>query len=136
MSVKHPENSASNVLAALGEHRDIVEEIIQQNLSKIQQNRLRGAMSHLFTGGGKRLRAIMPRLVGDAVGYGHEGHYTLGACIEIIHNFTLVHDDIMDNAPIRRGNLTVHNKWDDNTAILSGDVMMITCYKYLQKINW
>ena len=41
----------------------------------------------------------------------------------------------MDNAPIRRGNLTVHNKWDDNTAILSGDVMMITCYKYLQKIN-
>ena len=55
--------------------------------------------------------------------------------IELFHNFTLIHDDIMDNAPIRRGNLTVHNKWDDNTAILSGDVMMITCYKYLQKIN-
>ena len=131
LSVKHPENSASNVLAALGEHRDIVEDIIQQNLSKIQQDRLRGAMSHLFTGGGKRLRAIMPRLVGDAVGYGHEGHYTLGACIEIIHNFTLVHDDIMDQDPIRRGLDAVHVAYDDATAINAGDAMLALGFEML-----
>ena len=55
-------------------------------------------MSHLFKGGGKRLRAMLPMLVGQAVGKGHEGHYVLGACIEIIHS-TLVHDDIMDQDP-------------------------------------
>ena len=131
LSVQHPENSASNVLAALGQHKEIVEGIIQENLSKIQQERLRGAMSHLFTGGGKRLRAIMPRLVGDAVGNGHQGHYTLGACIEIIHNFTLVHDDIMDQDPIRRGLDAVHVAYDDPTAINAGDAMLALGFEML-----
>ena len=131
LPVKHPENSASNVLAALGEHREIVEKIIDENLSKIQQDRLRGAMSHLFTGGGKRLRAIMPRLVGEAVGNGHQGHYTLGACIEIIHNFTLVHDDIMDQDPIRRGLDAVHVAYDDPTAINAGDAMLALGFEML-----
>ena len=131
LSIQHPENSASNVLAALGQHRDVVEEIIHENLSKIQQERLRGAMSHLFTGGGKRLRAIMPRLVGDAVGNGHQGHYTLGACIEIIHNFTLVHDDIMDQDPIRRGLDAVHVAYDDPTAINAGDAMLALGFEML-----
>ena len=131
LSVQHPENSASNVLAALGQHKEVVEGIIQDNLSKIQQERLRGAMSHLFTGGGKRLRAIMPRLVGDAVGNGHQGHYTLGACIEIIHNFTLVHDDIMDQDPIRRGLDAVHVAYDDPTAINAGDAMLALGFEML-----
>lgn len=131
LSVAHPSNSAANVLAALGEHREIVEDVIQSNLGKIQQKRLRGAMSHLFTGGGKRLRAIMPRLVGDAVGNGHEGHYTLGACIEIIHNFTLVHDDIMDQDPIRRGLDAVHIAYDDATAINAGDAMLALGFEML-----
>ena len=131
LPLKHPENSASNVLAALGEHREIVEKIINENLSKIQQDRLRGAMSHLFTGGGKRLRAIMPRLVGEAVGNGHQGHYTLGACIEIIHNFTLVHDDIMDQDPIRRGLDAVHVAYDDPTAINAGDAMLALGFEML-----
>ena len=131
LSVHHPENSASNVLAALGQHKEVVEGIIQENLSKIQQERLRGAMSHLFTGGGKRLRAIMPRLVGDAVGNGHQGHYTLGACIEIIHNFTLVHDDIMDQDPIRRGLDAVHVAYDDPTAINAGDAMLALGFEML-----
>ena len=131
LSVQHPENSASNVLAALGQHKEVVEGIIQENLSKIQQERLRGAMSHLFTGGGKRLRAIMPRLVGDAVGNGHQGHYTLGACIEIIHNFTLVHYDIMDQDPIRRGLDAVHVAYDDPTAINAGDAMLALGFEML-----
>ena len=131
LPLKHPENSASNVLAALGEHREVVEKIINENLSKIQQDRLRGAMSHLFTGGGKRLRAIMPRLVGEAVGNGHQGHYTLGACIEIIHNFTLVHDDIMDQDPIRRGLDAVHVAYDDPTAINAGDAMLALGFEML-----
>ncbi len=55
--------------------------------------------------------------------------------IELFHNFTLIHDDIMDNAPLRRGEQTVHKKWNNNVAILSGDVMMINAYQLLEKID-
>jgi geranylgeranyl diphosphate synthase type I len=88
-------------------------------------------MTHLFTGGGKRLRAILPRLVGEAVGDANNGHYTLGACIEIIHNFTLVHDDIMDQDPIRRGLPAVHIAYDDPTAINAGDAMLAVGFEIL-----
>ena len=81
-------------------------------------------MTPLFKGGGKRLRAILPRLVGEAVGGANDGHYTLGASIEIIHNFTLIHDDIIDQDPIRRGLDAVHVQYDDATAINAGDAML------------
>jgi geranylgeranyl diphosphate synthase type II len=55
--------------------------------------------------------------------------------VEIFHNFTLLHDDIMDNAPLRRGNLTVHQKWDTNTAILSGDTMFVIAYEHVAKTD-
>ena len=84
---------------------------------------------------GKRTRPLLSLLAYKLFNSNVKNALPVAIAIELFHNFTLIHDDIMDNAPIRRGNLTVHNKWDDNTAILSGDVMMITCYKYLQKIN-
>ena len=55
--------------------------------------------------------------------------------IEFFHNFTLLHDDIMDNAPLRRGSCTVHQKWDKNIAILSGDAMMIQAYKLISQVE-
>jgi geranylgeranyl diphosphate synthase type I len=100
-------------------------------MDKIRQKRLHGAMTHLFTGGGKRFRAILPRLVGEATGSAHEGHYTLGSSIEIIHNFTLVHDDIMDQDPIRRGLNAVHVEYDDATAINAGDAMLAVGFEIL-----
>jgi len=120
-----------NLLNALSNHREIVENEIMNSLGKIEQTRLHGAMTHLFTGGGKRLRAILPRLVGEAVGNANNGHYTLGACIEIIHNFTLVHDDIMDQDPIRRGLPAVHIAYDDPTAINAGDAMLAVGFEIL-----
>jgi geranylgeranyl diphosphate synthase, type II len=59
----------------------------------------------------------------------------VGAAIELFHNFSLVHDDIMDKAPLRRGIATVHQKWNEPTAILAGDVMLVQCYEYLNTIN-
>ena len=121
----------SSLMGALKEHREVVENEILSSLSKIKQERLHGAMKHLFTGGGKRLRAIMPKLVGDAVGGSNPGHNTLGASIEIIHNFTLVHDDIMDQDPIRRGLDAVHVAYDDATAINAGDAMLAVAFEIL-----
>ena len=117
--------------SALGKHKIIVEKEIMNSMDKIRQKRLHGAMTHLFTGGGKRFRAILPRLVGEATGSAHEGHYTLGSSIEIIHNFTLVHDDIMDQDPIRRGLNAVHVEYDDATAINAGDAMLAVGFEIL-----
>lgn len=124
--------SDSNALkSALSKHKEIVEKEIMKSMNKIRQERLHGAMTHLFSGGGKRYRAILPRLVGEAIGNAHEGHYTLGSSIEIIHNFTLVHDDIMDQDPIRRGLNAVHVEYDDATAINAGDAMLAVGFEIL-----
>jgi len=122
----------SNALkSALSKHKEIVEKEIMKSMNKIRQERLHGAMTHLFSGGGKRYRAILPRLVGEAIGNAHDGHYTLGSSIEIIHNFTLVHDDIMDQDPIRRGLNAVHVEYDDATAINAGDAMLAVGFEIL-----
>ena len=123
--------SGQELKKALGKHKDIVEKEIMNSMKKIKQSRLHGAMTHLFTGGGKRYRAILPRLVGEATGMAHNGHYTLGSSIEIIHNFTLVHDDIMDQDPIRRGLNAVHIEYDDATAINAGDAMLAVGFEIL-----
>jgi len=120
-----------NLLDALSDHRDRVEGEIMDSLGKMKQKNLHGAMTHLFKGGGKRLRAILPRLVGEAVGGANNGHYTLGASIEIIHNFTLIHDDIIDQDPIRRGLDAVHVEFDDATAINAGDAMLAVGFEIL-----
>ena len=127
----NPVSPGKNLLSALSTHRDRVEEEIMESLSKMSQERLHGAMTHLFKGGGKRLRAILPRLVGEAIGNENDGHYTLGASIEIIHNFTLIHDDIIDQDPIRRGLDAVHVAYDDATAINAGDAMLAIGFEIL-----
>ena len=85
--------------------------------------------------GGKRIRPAMLILAGKAF-HGTESELRDAAlAIEIFHNFSLVHDDIMDEAPKRRGKETVHTKWDENIAILTGDVMLIEAYKYLGRLS-
>ena len=61
--------------------------------------------------------------------------YHVATAIELFHNFTLIHDDIMDKAPLRRGFETVHTKFGESTALLSGDVMLVVAYDYLNKIK-
>ena len=131
LSLNAGSSSGKELKQALGKHKDVVEKEIMASMNKIKQNRLHGAMTHLFAGGGKRYRAILPRLVGEATGAAHDGHYTLGSSIEIIHNFTLVHDDIMDQDPIRRGLNAVHIEYDDATAINAGDAMLAVGFEIL-----
>jgi len=85
--------------------------------------------------GGKRLRPILTILTCDIFEGKIEAAYDAALAIEVFHNFTLVHDDIMDSAPIRRGKQTVHIKWDVNTGILSGDAMMILAYQCFENYD-
>lgn len=79
---------------------------------------------YILDGGGKRVRGVLLLLSCSAMGGSVESALNAAAAVEILHNFTLVHDDIMDSAPTRRGRQTVHTKWDEGTAILVGDVMI------------
>ena len=102
-----------------------------QNLSKEPRN-LYEPVEYILQLGGKRIRPILT-LMGTSL-YHKDFKKALPAAyaIEMFHNFTLVHDDIMDAAPLRRGFETVHKKWNLNTGILSGDAMLILAYQYFE----
>lgn len=85
--------------------------------------------------GGKRVRPVLCLLGNELFDELHPDAYYAANAIELFHNFTLIHDDIMDKAPLRRGMATVHTKYNDASAILAGDVMLIHCYDYLNKIT-
>ena len=85
--------------------------------------------------GGKRLRPILTLMMTDCFGGHISKALDAALAIEVFHNFSLVHDDIMDNAPLRRSKKTVHEKWDLNTGILSGDAMLIMAYKLFESYD-
>lgn len=82
--------------------------------------------------GGKRLRPILTLMTTEIFGGKAEDAMDAALAVEMFHNFSLVHDDIMDDAPLRRGKVTVHEKWDLNTGILSGDAMLILSYQFFE----
>lgn len=82
--------------------------------------------------GGKRIRPVLTLMAADIFSSDYKKALPAALSIEVFHNFTLVHDDIMDDAPLRRGKATVHEKWNINTGILSGDAMLILAYQYFE----
>lgn len=89
------------------------------------------ACRYVLTGGGKRVRSVLLLLSCEAVGGNANDALHAAVAVEIMHNFTLVHDDIMDNAASRRNRPTVHTRWDANTALLAGDVLLGMAYESL-----
>ena len=124
-----PNATGANLSTSIAEVKDLVENRIERALTHSDLPRLSGAMMHLIEGGGKRLRATLPWLVAKAVGDTHSGLLDVGAAIEIIHNFTLVHDDIMDDDDVRRGRPAVHVEYDLPTAINAGDAMLAIAFE-------
>lgn len=85
--------------------------------------------------GGKRVRPVLCLMGNELFDDVCPDAWHAATAIELFHNFTLIHDDIMDEAPLRRGNETVHTKYNENTALLAGDVMLVKAYDYLNKIS-
>lgn len=85
--------------------------------------------------GGKRIRPVLCLMGNELFEEINKDAWHVGTAIELFHNFTLIHDDIMDKAPLRRGKETVHHKYGENTAILAGDVMLVKAYEELNKID-
>lgn len=112
-------------------------EKIDHKLSRVFINKKPSSLyepcRYIIDGGGKRLRPFLVLLSSSAAGGKFNQVYNAAIAVEILHNFTLAHDDIMDNADLRRGRPTMHKKYDINTAILAGDNMNAVAYHYLLK---
>tara|TARA_Y100001968_G_scaffold142543_1_gene130266 strand:+ start:1262 stop:2224 length:963 start_codon:yes stop_codon:yes gene_type:complete len=109
-------------------------ETLDQKLKNIYTtgpDSLKYPINHVLSGSGKRFRPILALIIADMNGVSLEQALPSALSIEILHNFTLVHDDIMDKDVLRHGIETVHEKWDINTAILSGDAMLAISLKLL-----
>ena len=102
-----------------------------------QPNQLYEPIAYHMALGGKRIRPVLALMACDAMGGSPDVAIDSAVGIEMFHNFTLLHDDVMDNADVRRGKPTVHRRWNDNTAILSGDTMLTIATQYIARsANW
>ena len=111
-------------------------EVFVDYLKKFPMNRepsnLYDPVSYILTLKGKRLRPILTLMATDIFSNSYKSGLDAALAVEVFHNFSLVHDDIMDSAELRRGNKTVHKKWNVSTGILSGDVMLIQAYQLFE----
>lgn len=97
-----------------------------------EPHNLYAPIDYALQSGGKRLRPVLVLMAVKLFGGDLNAAVRQAAAMEVFHNFTLLHDDVMDSADVRRGRPTVHKKWNDNTAILSGDAMLIRAYQMLE----
>lgn len=115
---------------------------LQQINTYIKENRFKGAPGELYAPidytmdmGGKRVRPVLTLMACELFGGDLQKALPVATALEVFHNFTLVHDDIMDKAPLRRGQPTVHVKWNPDTAILAGDLMMIKAVELFSTLD-
>jgi geranylgeranyl diphosphate synthase type II len=114
--------------------QDIISDAVDKLTFPTHPAELYEPLSYILSIGGKRMRPALLLMACDLFGGDVDQAISPALAIEVFHNFTLMHDDIMDNAPLRRGRVTVHERWNQNVAILSGDVMLIEGYKLMMKV--
>ncbi|HAL57179.1 MAG TPA: polyprenyl synthetase family protein [Bacteroidetes bacterium] len=112
-------------------YRTLVDNYLSRFIKEEKPKTVYEPVRYVLEGGGKRIRPVLLLLSCEVVGGRRRDAIHAGAGIEILHNFTLVHDDIMDHAASRRGRATVHTKWDSNVAILVGDELLALAYRAL-----
>ena len=117
---------------AIERYREMFNSHLESKLVPKEPYNLYTPISYILEFGGKRMRPVLTLLTTELFGGNPAQALDAALAIEVFHNFSLVHDDIMDDAPLRRGKATVHEKWDINTGILSGDAMLINAYQYLE----
>ena len=114
--------------------RSLIDEALRTLVPVQEPAGLYEPVRYVFAGRGKRLRPVLLLLGAEAFGVEARRALPAALAVEVFHNFTLVHDDIMDEAPARRGRPTVHEKWDEDTAILCGDYLLALSYDLLARV--
>lgn len=117
------------------QYQEYISDYLQSQYENKEPRNLYEPIHYILKLGGKRIRPVLTLMSAEVFDADYKLALPAALAVEVFHNFSLVHDDIMDEAPLRRGNETVHEKWDTNTAILSGDAMLILAYQYFEKYN-
>ena len=125
------ENNASAMLSKLESYRSFITDEIAKTQFPADPSKLYEPVKYILELGGKRMRPILSMMACELFSGNFQDAKDAALGVEIFHNFTLIHDDIMDEAPLRRGKATVHKKWNENVGLLSGDALMIESYKRL-----
>lgn len=116
----------------IGVYKEAIDRALSQQKLPDSPQRLYAPIDYILNLGGKRLRPVLTLMACNCFGGDHHKAVPAALAVELFHNFSLIHDDIMDQAPLRRGHQTVHHKWDLNTGILSGDALLILAYRYFE----
>ena len=120
-------------MLALRDYTVLIEKELERIDFPSSPSNLYDPLRYFLKIGGKRMRPILTLLGAEAFGVDKAKALNAALAIEVFHNFSLIHDDIMDDAPLRRGQETVHEKWNNNIAILSGDVLLVKAYQLIAK---
>ena len=119
-------------MEVLKKYNSELQQHLENAVAQKEPRQLYDPIKYILSLGGKRIRPALTLMVCDFFGTDFKKAMSAALAVELFHNFSLIHDDIMDNAPLRRGKRTVHEKWDVNTAILSGDAMLILAYRFFE----
>ena len=118
---------------SIHQYQEFISDYLQSQSKNKEPKNLYEPIHYILQLGGKRMRPILTLMSAEVFDAHYAKALPAALAVEVFHNFSLVHDDIMDAAPLRRGNVTVHEKWDINTGILSGDAMLILAYQYFEE---
>lgn len=122
-------------MRSVAEYQNILNEFLSKINIPTEPKNLYEPITYILSIGGKRMRPILTLMGAEIFGAKYEKAFQAAAAVELFHNFSLIHDDIMDDAPLRRGNQTVHEKWNVNTGILSGDALLILAYQFFENYD-
>ena len=117
------------------QYQEFISDYLQSQYVTKEPKNLYDPIHYILGLGGKRMRPVLTLMSAEVFDTDYKKALPAALAIEVFHNFSLIHDDIMDDAPLRRGNETVHEKWDVNTGILSGDAMLILAYQYFEQYD-
>ena len=118
---------------SIHQYQEFISDYLQSQSKNKEPKNLYEPIHYILQLGGKRMRPILTLMSAEVFDTDYAKALPAALAVEVLHNFSLVHDDIMDAAPLRRGNVTVHEKWDINTGILSGDAMLILAYQHFEE---
>jgi geranylgeranyl diphosphate synthase type II len=120
-------------MQSIGYYQEVISNYFASASVVKEPKNLYDPISYILSLGGKRMRPVLTLMTAEIFNADCRAALPAAVAVEIFHNFSLVHDDIMDDAPLRRGNQTVHEKWNLNTGILSGDAMLIMAYRHFEE---
>lgn len=118
---------------SIHQYQDFVLDFLNAQPKLREPKNLYEPIQYILGLGGKKIRPVLTLMSAEIFDADYSKALPAALAVEVFHNFSLVHDDIMDDAPLRRGNVTVHEKWNINTGILSGDAMLILAYQYFEQ---